>query len=124
MLMLPLGAGKSAGCGGVSGSSRGYRVQFGSGVPNVCTRKPVEAWAPALSLLCALRCDGICLFQELMSRVYTPGVLRPSPDSHVAQWFNCPLVIRSWAPVVHAYNPSYSGGSDQKDLCLRTTPGK
>jgi hypothetical protein len=26
----------------------------------------------------------------------------------------------SWAPVAHAYNPSYSGGRDQKDRSLKS----
>jgi hypothetical protein len=27
--------------------------------------------------------------------------------------------IRGWAPLAHAYNPSYSGGKDQEDRGLR-----
>jgi hypothetical protein len=30
----------------------------------------------------------------------------------------------SWAPVTHACNPSYSGGSDQEDLWFEASPGK
>jgi hypothetical protein len=35
------------------------------------------------------------------------------------------LVIRfhySWAPVAHAYNPSYSGGRDQADHVSKSAP--
>jgi hypothetical protein len=30
----------------------------------------------------------------------------------------------SCAPVAHTYNPSYSGGKDQEDVCLKPTLGK
>jgi hypothetical protein len=33
-------------------------------------------------------------------------------------------LIASWVPVAHAYNPSYSGGRDQEDHCLKPAPGK
>jgi hypothetical protein len=31
--------------------------------------------------------------------------------------------VVSWAPVAHAYNPSYSGGRDQKDYSVMPVQG-
>jgi hypothetical protein len=71
---------------------------------------------------CALE-KRSCAWSELLSGVFESGVLDPRPKllgfcmsglvahlytSNKETWW-------SWTSVAHTYNPSYSGGRDQKD---------